>query len=217
MAEVELHPGVPFCSTETLNRIARQQGLCLFGLLGALLLVCQGKGPLRMHLAHGSRAQRDGHATATGMAQRGGDEACGGGSHGHAHDHRDGEALASRGLKLMVVEPEEQPRANGDDGCCCGCVLGARTSPSPRARGTGCRYARPPRQELKKLLQPLPVHDQGPGGVEIMASQAGGEVQNAAVVRTYSDKEKEAVRWASGLKDQDFRRFFHPSSLRLQR
>ena len=29
MAEVELHPGVPFCSTETLNRIARQQGLCL--------------------------------------------------------------------------------------------------------------------------------------------------------------------------------------------
>ena len=29
MAEVELHPGIPFCSAETLNRIARQQGLCL--------------------------------------------------------------------------------------------------------------------------------------------------------------------------------------------
>ena len=29
MADVELHPGIPFCSAETLNRIARQQGLCL--------------------------------------------------------------------------------------------------------------------------------------------------------------------------------------------
>ena len=29
MAEIELHPGIPFCSAETLNRIARQQGLCL--------------------------------------------------------------------------------------------------------------------------------------------------------------------------------------------
>ena len=30
MAEIELHPGTPFCSAAmTLNRIARQQGLCL--------------------------------------------------------------------------------------------------------------------------------------------------------------------------------------------
>ena len=29
MAEIELHPGTPFCSTAELNRIARQQGLCL--------------------------------------------------------------------------------------------------------------------------------------------------------------------------------------------
>ena len=29
MTEIELHPGRPFCSAETLNRIARQQGLCL--------------------------------------------------------------------------------------------------------------------------------------------------------------------------------------------
>ena len=29
MGEIELHPGTPFCSAETLNRIARQQGLCL--------------------------------------------------------------------------------------------------------------------------------------------------------------------------------------------
>ena len=29
MAEIELHPGVPFCDAITLNRIARQQGLCL--------------------------------------------------------------------------------------------------------------------------------------------------------------------------------------------
>jgi len=29
MDEIELHPGIPFCSAETLNRIARQQGLCL--------------------------------------------------------------------------------------------------------------------------------------------------------------------------------------------
>ena len=27
MAEIELHPGTSFCSTEMLNRIARQQGL----------------------------------------------------------------------------------------------------------------------------------------------------------------------------------------------
>ena len=29
MTEIELHPGHPFCTAETLNRIARQQGLCL--------------------------------------------------------------------------------------------------------------------------------------------------------------------------------------------
>ena len=29
MAEIELHPGTPFCDVATLNRIARQQGLCL--------------------------------------------------------------------------------------------------------------------------------------------------------------------------------------------
>ena len=29
MTEIELHPGRPFCTAETLNRIARQQGLCL--------------------------------------------------------------------------------------------------------------------------------------------------------------------------------------------
>ena len=29
MTEIELHPGRPFCSAETLNRIAQQQGLCL--------------------------------------------------------------------------------------------------------------------------------------------------------------------------------------------
>ena len=29
MAEIELHPGIPFCGASTLNRIARQQGLCL--------------------------------------------------------------------------------------------------------------------------------------------------------------------------------------------
>ena len=29
MAEIELHPGTPFCTSEELNRIARQQGLCL--------------------------------------------------------------------------------------------------------------------------------------------------------------------------------------------
>ena len=29
MAEIELHPGIQFCSTNELNRIARQQGLCL--------------------------------------------------------------------------------------------------------------------------------------------------------------------------------------------
>ena len=29
MAEIELHPGIPFCSAETLNRLGRQQGLCL--------------------------------------------------------------------------------------------------------------------------------------------------------------------------------------------
>ena len=29
MAEIELHPGIPFCDASTLNRIARQQGLCL--------------------------------------------------------------------------------------------------------------------------------------------------------------------------------------------
>ena len=29
MTEIELHPGHPFCSAETLNRIAKQQGLCL--------------------------------------------------------------------------------------------------------------------------------------------------------------------------------------------
>ena len=29
MTEIELHPGRPFCTTETLNRIAQQQGLCL--------------------------------------------------------------------------------------------------------------------------------------------------------------------------------------------
>ena len=29
MNEIELHPGTPFCTSEELNRIARQQGLCL--------------------------------------------------------------------------------------------------------------------------------------------------------------------------------------------
>ena len=29
MTEIELHPGHPFCTVETLNRIAKQQGLCL--------------------------------------------------------------------------------------------------------------------------------------------------------------------------------------------
>ena len=29
MAEIELHPGIPFCDVTTLNRVARQQGLCL--------------------------------------------------------------------------------------------------------------------------------------------------------------------------------------------
>ena len=29
MTEIELHPGRPFCTAETLNRIAQQQGLCL--------------------------------------------------------------------------------------------------------------------------------------------------------------------------------------------
>ena len=29
MAEIELRPGTPFCSADELNRIARQQGLCL--------------------------------------------------------------------------------------------------------------------------------------------------------------------------------------------
>tara|TARA_B100000482_G_scaffold174405_1_gene142861 strand:- start:20 stop:391 length:372 start_codon:yes stop_codon:yes gene_type:complete len=29
MAEIELHPGMPFCDIATLNRINRQQGLCL--------------------------------------------------------------------------------------------------------------------------------------------------------------------------------------------
>ena len=29
MAEIELHPGTPHCDVATLNRIARQQGLCL--------------------------------------------------------------------------------------------------------------------------------------------------------------------------------------------
>ena len=29
MAEIELHPGIQFCTTKELNRIARQQGLCL--------------------------------------------------------------------------------------------------------------------------------------------------------------------------------------------
>ena len=29
MAEIELHPGTPYCDVVTLNRIARQQGLCL--------------------------------------------------------------------------------------------------------------------------------------------------------------------------------------------
>ena len=29
MAEIELHPGLPHCDVATLNRIARQQGLCL--------------------------------------------------------------------------------------------------------------------------------------------------------------------------------------------
>ena len=29
MAEIELHPGTPYCNVATLNRIARQQGLCL--------------------------------------------------------------------------------------------------------------------------------------------------------------------------------------------
>ena len=29
MAEIELHPGTPYCDVTTLNRIARQQGLCL--------------------------------------------------------------------------------------------------------------------------------------------------------------------------------------------
>lgn len=29
MAEIELHPGISFCNVEMLNRIARQQGLCL--------------------------------------------------------------------------------------------------------------------------------------------------------------------------------------------
>ena len=29
MAEIEVCPGTPFCDVETLNRIARQQGLCL--------------------------------------------------------------------------------------------------------------------------------------------------------------------------------------------
>ena len=29
MAEIELHPGTPYCDVATLNRIARQQGLCL--------------------------------------------------------------------------------------------------------------------------------------------------------------------------------------------
>ena len=29
MAEIELHPGIPFCDVSTLNRVARQQGLCL--------------------------------------------------------------------------------------------------------------------------------------------------------------------------------------------
>ena len=28
MAEIELHPGIPFCDVSTLNRVARQQGLC---------------------------------------------------------------------------------------------------------------------------------------------------------------------------------------------
>ena len=29
MAEIELHPGTPYCDVATLNRVARQQGLCL--------------------------------------------------------------------------------------------------------------------------------------------------------------------------------------------
>ena len=29
MAEIELHPGIPFCNVDTLNRVARQQGLCI--------------------------------------------------------------------------------------------------------------------------------------------------------------------------------------------
>jgi len=29
MAEIELHPGIPFCDVSTLNRVARQQGLCM--------------------------------------------------------------------------------------------------------------------------------------------------------------------------------------------
>lgn len=29
MAEIELHPGIPHCDVQTLNRLARQQGLCL--------------------------------------------------------------------------------------------------------------------------------------------------------------------------------------------
>ena len=29
MTEIELHPGTPYCDVATLNRIARQQGLCL--------------------------------------------------------------------------------------------------------------------------------------------------------------------------------------------
>ena len=29
MAEIELHPGTPYCDVDTLNRVARQQGLCL--------------------------------------------------------------------------------------------------------------------------------------------------------------------------------------------
>ena len=29
MTDIELYPGTPFCSTHKLNRIARQQGLCL--------------------------------------------------------------------------------------------------------------------------------------------------------------------------------------------
>lgn len=29
MAEIELHPGIPFCNVHSLNRVARQQGLCM--------------------------------------------------------------------------------------------------------------------------------------------------------------------------------------------